>query len=60
LAEELMEGRRFAVEIDEDQTEPFLDSDWSKPKFFAIEIFNPFKFRSYEQSAIEAVSPAVV
>jgi hypothetical protein len=60
LAEKLTEGWRLTLEINENQVEPFLDADRSEPEFFAIEIFNAFEFRSHQQSAIEAVGPAVV
>ena len=55
-----MERARLGIEIDEDEVEPFFEANRNEAEFLGIEIFDTIKFRGNEQSAVEAVGPAMV
>jgi len=50
----------LGIKIDEDEIEPFLDANRGEAEVLGIEIFDAIEFWGDEQSAVEAVGPAVV
>jgi len=50
----------LGIEIDENEVGPFFDANRDEPEVFGIKIFDTIEFGGDEQSAVEAVGPAVV
>ena len=60
FAQRLAQRAGLGIEIDEDQVEPFFEANRDEAEVFGIEIFDAIEFGGDEQSAVEAVGPAVV
>src|SRR6202795_4552382 len=60
FAQRLAQRAGLGIEIHEDEVEPFFDANRDEAEVFGIKIFDAIEFGGDEQSAVEAVSPAVV
>jgi hypothetical protein len=55
-----VQGAGLGIKIYEDEIKPFLDADRGEAELLGIEIFDAVEFWSNQESAVEAVGPAVV
>src|ERR1700687_3201780 len=60
FAQRLAQRAGLGIKIDKDEVEPFFDANQKEAEVFGIKILGAVEFGGDEQSAVEAVSPAVV
>src|SRR6202030_1167534 len=60
FAQRLAQRAGLGIDTDENEVEPCLDANGDEAEVFRIKIFDAVEFGGDEQSAVEAVGPAVV
>jgi hypothetical protein len=56
----LEQGRRFRIQIDKDESGPFLGANGSEAKILLAKILYSFTLRRIQKIAIEGICPAMI